>query len=486
VSKRIVHISNRVDIPQPGVATAGGLDEVISRPPNGYDVVRIGWNGNIVNDDEHIPSIVSVTQREKTTYITFDLSRTQYEKYYGGTSNGFLWPLFHFRTDIASQGYSCEDNEVYCQVNKAIANVSKDYIHAGDTIMVHDYHLIPLGKELRKEGLKNPMGFFLHIPAPSADLLEELTQPEQEFIYSLLGNLHSYDLVGLQAKRDFEAINTILGKKIGVEDAPNAYEHKVIADSRQVFSKVSTHFGVYPVIGLVSQYEKQAEVWNKKIETKAFLRSVCSRSDVDIISLERLDYTKGIPNKFTAVADCIYKHGVNPDDIHFLQVAPFGRECVPAYQYEKATIKMAHGFLSHVFGGVSCLHLEKVRREIMLGLYRGSNIGLVTPLRDGYNLVAAEYLSAQDPQKPGVLVLSKFAGAAEVLKDAAILVNPRRSDDIARGIMEARMLSLDEKKELHQNGMKALHAKTNSDWQQALIETTIEIAQQKRLLPQPV
>jgi trehalose 6-phosphate synthase len=484
---RVIHVSNRVDIPKPGQATAGGLDEAIARTPQGYAATRIGWSGHTIPSPSNLPpeDRRHCATIDGTTYITSDMSQADWDGFYNGAANAWRWPLFHFRTDIAKPGYSEANNNIATKVNQDFAREVMAEIEANGpaTVIVHDYHLIEMGYELRKMGYEGELGFFLHIPAPSADLLEELERPQQDHINRLMSRLFAYDLVGVQAKRDFKNLMSILAPQLAVMNGgPEFFQAQTVKHPRQFKSLKETfnqtQFGVYPVIGETAHYIDRAVKWSKRPEVGQLMQKL-GLEDIDGIGVERLDYSKGIPNKYTAIGLCIAQHGVSPNDIHFLQIAPFGRDSVLAYQKEEASVLMAHNMLTTMFGDVATLHEDKVQREVLLALFRQSNFGLVTPLRDGMNLVAFEYIAAQDSEDPGVLILSQFAGAAERLKGAAILVDPRRPEDIARGIMDARSLSLEQRKVMHAEGLKVALSVSNEDWQASLIKTTREAAAQR-------
>lgn len=470
----VVHFSNRVEIPKPGKVSAGGLDVAIASPPANMRMTRIGWSGKTISDSEYRPQeAVTETIAGGVRYITVDFNTSMEKGFYGSIANGGLWPLCHYRKDIFDMNrFPADDMEQYQAANRLFAQVGQDFVDPSDTLIVHDYHLMPLGKELIALNVNNPTGYYHHIPMPDSDLIGGLERNDQETVYDLLQGLFAYDLVGLQARRDFDALESVINHGRGV-DVPKDYEVRAIEDVSKSFDR-QTRFGVFPVIGKVHEDAKLAEIWEKRPETLAAKRAFgFGKSDIGIYGgLERLDYSKGHPNKFTAVGIAHQTGVVNSKTGQFLQVAPFGRSDVDAYKIEKAKVEQAHNTLTSIFGNVARLHMDKVQREIGLGLARQSKVGLITPLRDGANLAAAEYIAAQDPKDPGVLVLSKFAGIAERVAYGVELVDPYRPHDIARGLKNAFSRTLEERIELHAKAMAGLTTHTNADWQGALINET--------------
>lgn len=467
MSKRVFHLSNRVEIPEPGKATAGGLDEAIALAPEGYEVVRFGWSGDFVSHPEDVEKSVKVTKRENVTYITIDLCTDQFNGFYNNMANGFLWPLFHYRTDIAIPGFDRSSIKDYFDVNKQFADIAARYIQPEDSVIVHDYHLLPCGKCLQENKVENPLSFFLHIPAPSANLLEELNQNQQDLIYRLMESLYHYDFVGLQSQNDFLNLKTILHDQ---QDPSAPANFETSTWRKNVVPGRTTHFGPFPVAGNTMSYVPQAEEWADRPETKAFLKKHAPNGQADTLSIDRLDYSKGLVAKAYGVGRWLRDFAEKDETLNFMQIAPFGRSDVLAYQREQAAVEAAFGMLHSSFNDSSVLYQDKVARPLWLGMSRLAKIGLVTPIRDGFNLVACEMLASWDKKDPGALVLSKYVGAAGLLREASIQVDPMRAADIARGIQQARQMTLMQRQDLHGRGMEILEGHTNEKWQNGLIE----------------
>jgi trehalose 6-phosphate synthase len=463
---RIVHISNRVEIPDIGKATAGGLDEVIAHTPDGIEAVRIGWSGSYCETIEEIESGLQITVRGNTKYITFSLPKPLFNDFYGSVSNGFLWPLFHHRTEIAKQGFDRNALKAYDEVNAIFAKIAIKHLEDKDTVLVHDYQLLKVGENLRKLGITHPLGFFLHIPTPSNDILEDLDYEQQQVVHGYLQSLYQYDLVGCQSRRDLINLKLILDDS-GETNVPRIFETDKWKNG--MVPGVTTHFGAFPVAGNNKLYKAQSEIWHHHPDTLEFIHNFAPNGVVGALGVDRLDYTKGLVSKAHAVQRWLRDFAKKGETLNLLQIAPFGRETVRAYIEEKARVETAFEGLSTVFNDPAVLHMEKVLRNVILGMSRQAEMILITPIRDGFNLVATETMVAKDPKNPAVTVLSKFTGAAGVLKGSCILVDSTRPSDIARGIEAAKRMPIQERIDMHGKGMEILEDHTSERWLKAIM-----------------
>lgn len=478
-NKRIFHISNRVVIPD-GNGSAGGLDETISAPPSGYEVVRFGWSGKVIPDNEFDKNgaVHTVTQ-DGVVYITLNLKKSEFEGFYNGFSNGVLWPLFHFRPDLVA--FNKQELNTYIQVNKKFAEIAAEFIEPHDVVLVHDYHLIPCGHNLRERGISHPMGFFLHIPLPDDDLLgsapaEILDYDQRRKIKGLFEYLSAYNMVGLQTPQDLTNLHSLVAG--GPTPAlPASMTAAPILSTTDTFNRSSTHFGVFPAMGQTLRHAHTAE----KAAFSQDVENVISKigHEPDIVALDRLDYSKGLVPKLRGYLIYLIQQqqglSISNNLPHLFQVAAAGREGVKAYQNERTQIEAIADTICQIYGD-EVLHLDTntIKRDVMLGLFRRSNVGLITPLRDGMNVTAFEYLGAQDESDPGVLVLSKYAGAATVLSDSAVLVDPRDPYDIANGIQKAKTMPLEDRQERLENAMSFFKRHTNQTWLQSIVDQTIK------------
>lgn len=483
---RVVHVSNRVNIPRPGEATAGGLDEAISAPPEGYDMVRIGWSGKANGRADFDPKTdIHDTTVNGVRYITVDLPKNLIKSFYDGDANGFRWAVNHNRVDLSE--YSESNAKATRLVNQMMATVVYSHIQPEDVVIVHDYHFTEMGEELRKLGVKNPVGHFVHTPTVSQTILENLPdQEQQDYIHSILGTLPAYDFVGLQAKRDYLNLVPLISSR-NVNRAPEFYE---IGQARPRNGRPGhLNIGVFPVIGMNELYEEQAKAYERHAATREFMTTMRMPTDPNTakgLAWERLDYSKGLPNKFDALSLYARDKNLKADTmpavgVHFAQVASYGRDNTLAYRVEKAKTDQAYFSLRNLWGKSAANMIQTaVPRPILLGAARQTDYSLVTPLIDGMNLAGIEYIFANNERdNPGVLILSKEAGLAGVLGDKAILVDPLRPIDIAEGMREALSMSPSERRKYNEGCIEALSFNSNSRWQNELIKATIEGAKQR-------
>lgn len=363
---------------------------------------------------------------------TIDLEQQDVEEYYKGYANSALWPLFHYRIDLTQ--YEMEFGKGYERVNERFAESVLPLIAEDDLVWVHDYHLIPLGDILRSRGLKNRIGFFLHIPWPPTRLLVSLPFHER-----LVGAMLAYDLIGFQNNEWLESFLHYCRKELGatVDDATGSISH----EDRTTIAKA------YP-IGI--DYEQFIAEGNTGAARQAQQRLMSStRHRTAMIGVDRLDYSKGLPERLDGISRFFDTYPERVKHLVYIQIAPPSRSDIESYQQIRALLEQKTGQINGARSDVDMVPIRYVNKghstAELFGFYRGSKVGLVTPLRDGMNLVAKEYVAAQDPADPGVLILSRFAGAAEQLQDA-LLVNPHSPDDLAHNINIALDMPLAERR----------------------------------------
>jgi trehalose 6-phosphate synthase len=309
---------------------------------------------------------------------------------------------------------------------------------------------------LRKLGVRNRIGFFLHIPFPPPEIFTALPH-HAEIVRSLL----SSDLIGLQTERDV----TAFGRYI-VENAGGT------ADSRGALRAhgLRSRIGAFP-IGIETEHFASASALHFGDEQVQSFKASLGQSTL-LLGVDRLDYTKGIPQRIEAFGKLLSRR----DDLHgkvtYVQIAPLSREDVPRYQALQKEVKLSAGCVNAEYGDIDWVPIRLVTkaypREALAPLYRLARVGLVTPLCDGMNLVAKEYVASQDPADPGVLVLSKFAGAAVEL-DAALLTNPYDTTHMAESIAQAMAMGLDERRLRWQRLMQKLRINTTGQWRRRFL-----------------
>jgi trehalose 6-phosphate synthase len=375
-------------------------------------------------------------------YATIDLSEEDYRQFYVGYANSTLWPLFHFRP--AYLQFERSAFESYVSVNRGFARALKPLIKDADLIWVHDYHFIPLAMELRALGASNRIGFFLHVPFVPASLFE--TVPNAK---SLLTALCEYDVVGFQTERNAGDFRDCLRRMLALDVAPN---RAVALNGRSVLPMACP-------IGIdAPKFASQAKRAAQGRDTKRLLASLVGRAL--IIGVDRLDYTKGLLNKFEGFARLLERFPEHRQKVSYLQIAPISRGDVDEYQRLKIELDRKVGEINGRFAEFDWVPLRYITRGMarrtIAGFYRVARVGLVTPIRDGMNLVAKEFVAAQPPGNPGVLVLSAFAGAAEELAEA-IIINPQDADAIADALHEALTMSAVERRKRHKALCKRVH-----------------------------
>jgi trehalose 6-phosphate synthase len=429
---RLVVVSNRVADPRK--VAAGGLAVALGESLAATGGIWFGWSGTIVEPtDSGAPDQgkLHIHHAGNVTLATVDLSRADHEAYYRGYANGVLWPVFHYRLDLADFDSGYIDG--YRRVNRMFAHMLMPLLEPDDVVWVHDYHLIPLAAELRALGCQHRIGFFLHTPLPPPLILAAIPAHE-----SLMRALFAYDLVGLQSQADMNHLARYLVTEAGAE--------QLSANSFGAFSR-SLRADVFPIGIDVDEFVALTAGADAQ-ETLAMLRKQHGERKL-LAGVDRLDYSKGLPRRIRAVRDLLARYPEDRRGFTLIQVAAPSREEVQAYAAIRRELEGLCGAINGDFGDLDWVPIRYIHRTMarkrVPGLYRASRGALVTPLRDGMNLVAKEYIAAQDPDDPGVLVLSRFAGAAEQLTDA-LLVNPYDTGATADAIHRALHMPLDERK----------------------------------------
>jgi len=334
-------------------------------------------------------------------------------------------------------------------------------IRPDDVVWLHDYHLIPLGDELRRLGVKNRMGFFLHTPFPVPELLVALPGHRR-----LVRALCAYDLVGFQTADDVRAF---LGYVAGEAHGQLAEEGRFSAYGR------CARAAAYPIGIDTDSFAELAEQQENSCEAQQLVESLQGRRL--ILGVERLDYSKGLPHRFDAIECLLDGHPEFKRQFEFLQIAAPSREEVARYRALKRQLESAAGRINGRFAEFDWTPVRYINkgydRSTLAGFYRTAEVGLVTPLRDGMNLVAKEYVAAQKPDDPGVLVLSRFAGSARELT-SALIVNPFDADEVADALARALTMPRAERIERWQAMMKAVEDNTVSTWRDAFLSDLTE------------
>ncbi|WP_118180690.1 alpha,alpha-trehalose-phosphate synthase (UDP-forming) [Paraburkholderia phosphatilytica] len=448
---RLIIVSNRVAPISEGGPAAGGLAVGV------YDALKetggmwFGWSGDVLASGQ--PQI-KVEERGPVTFATIGLVRRDYDQYYRGFSNATLWPAFHYRADLVQ--YDRHEFGGYCRVNEWLAQQLVPLLREDDVIWVHDYHLIPFAQALRARGVKNRIGFFLHIPFPASQVL--LAVPPHR---ALVEAMCSYDLLGFQTRPDLRAFCDYV-----VNEADGAVE-PATGNAPQVVNAFgrTLHAGAYPIGVYPDEIAELAKAGARGKPLRTLKATLHARKL--IIGVERLDYSKGLVERFRAFERLLEHIPSMHDKVSLLQIAPPTRADMHAYQDIRLQLEAESGRINGRFAELDWTPIRYIHRQyersVLAALFRAANVGYVTPLRDGMNLVAKEYVSAQDPDDPGVLVLSRFAGAAQELQ-GALIVNPIDIDGMAEALARALDMPLAERQSRYQDMIAQLRENNVSVW----------------------
>jgi trehalose 6-phosphate synthase len=449
---RLVVVSNRVTpISGSKAATAGGLTVGVLAALRETGGIWFGWSGETIETGTPIPKVF---RTGNITYITIDLLRADFERYYGGFANRTLWPLFHYRLDLAS--FDRDWYVSYRRINQLFAEQLYPYLRDDDLVWVHDYQLIPLGEELRQLGIKGRIGFFLHIPFPSAEVYVALPWHDR-----LMEALTAYDLIGLQTSNDLRNFHDYLYRE-GVGYA--------LADGLVRAFGRTLRAQDFPIGIDTEDFARMATSTEAVRASQRLSRSLLGRKL--IIGVDRLDYTKGIPGRLRAYETLLQNYPRQRGQVTLVQISAPSREEVPEYLEIRRQVEAASGRINGLFGEFDWMPLRYINRgftrRTLSGFFRLSRIGLVTPLRDGMNLVAKEYVAAQSEEDPGVLVLSRFAGAADEL-DGALIVNPYDIEAVAEALHRGLIMPLDERQDRWRRLLAQIQKRDIVHWRQNFV-----------------
>ncbi len=437
---RLVVVSNRVPSPREVSQAAGGLTVGLADAIKGQPSLWFGWSGSQAAKENSEP-VPAVVEQNGVSYATIDLTARQHKGFYQGFSNGILWPVCHYRLGLMQ--YSREELDTYLEVNARYARALKPLLRPDDTVWVQDYQLFPLGAALRRDGVGNRIGFFLHIPFPPEQLFRALPGADL-----LLADLDGYDVVGVQTEQDAANMNGAL-QAVGVAVRAQAYP-----------------IGIDP-----RSFARQAARGETSKEMGRLTQALNGRAL--ILGVDRLDYSKGIPERFRGFERLLQRFPAHRGKVSFMQIAPVSRGEVAEYKALRRQLDELAGRINGDWAEIDWIPLRYITRglprKVLAGVHRRAAVGLVTPLRDGMNLVAKEYVAAQDPADPGVLVLSRFAGAAPELGDA-VLVNPYDPDEIAEALDKALTMALDERVRRWEAMNAAVTRVTAASWARGFLD----------------
>jgi trehalose 6-phosphate synthase len=414
---------------------SGGLVTALAPVLRDRGGLWIGWPGITGDVDVTVP-MEYLSKNMGFTLRSVAMSRKELSLYYRGLSNEVLWPLFH---DL--QSYCNFDPaywKAYLSINRRFASVIRDNALPEDLVWVHDYHLLCVASELRAMGTSCSLGFFLHIPFPPLDIFVKLPW-RTEILRSLL----DFDLIGFQTSRDRR--NFIQCLRTFVRDLSIEGKGQVVTVS---VPGRSVRVGYFPISIDYDEFSTGARS-PEVSETAWYIHENIPKGKI-VLGVDRLDYTKGIPYRLRAFAHLLEQHPELRGEITLVQIVVPSRRDIPMYQDLKVEIE---GLIGEINGRytqsgwvpIHYLHRSLDRREL-LAYYRTAEIALITPLKDGMNLVAKEYC-ASNTEQTGVLILSEFAGTAPQLQRGALLVNPYSIEEVAGALYRAWSMEAEERRE---------------------------------------
>lgn len=421
---RLIVISNRVSA---GGGAAGGLAVALSAALRASGGIWFGWSGEQTGQ---FTGQINFQLVDGVRTATVDLEEQDIDEYYNGYANRTLWPLFHYRIDLAEFERNFAGG--YRRANERFADTVLPLIEPDDIVWVQDYHMLPLGAELRKRGVRSRIGFFLHIPWPPRRLLNTLPEARE-----LVASLLAYEVIGFHTHEWLESFLDFARDEMGatVDD-----DGVVTLGSRSV-KAIACPLGIDASEFAALAASERAEATYRRVKESAVGRAL-------IVGVDRLDYSKGLEERFLGYERFLSEHPEERKEVVLLQIAPPSRGAVESYRRIRSALEGLTGQINGAHAALDWVPIRYVNqgysRDTLAGVYRASRIGLVTPLRDGMNLVAKEYVAAQDPEDPGVLILSRFAGASEQMTEA-LLVNPHSAEELSDAIRRALAMPLEER-----------------------------------------
>ncbi len=457
---RFAAVSNRLPItlsrgddgmihPVPG---AGGLVTALAPVLSNRGGQWVGWPG--IEEADDLDAILDEASRLAGYVLRpVHLTAEDVSLYYNGFSNGIIWPLFHDLPSLCD--FAPEAWDAYKRVNRNFAEVAARWSAHSEYIWVHDYQLMRVGGELRDLGIKEPLGFFLHIPFPPLDMFLRLPW-RAEVLRALL----AYDLVGFQTLRDRR--NFLYCVRHLLPDCTTRGQGSVV---RVQCEEREVRVGSFPISIDYADFERRAAAETVQ-EAARTLRRQMGETTL-ILGVDRLDYTKGIPEKLDAFRRALLRYPELQGKTTLVQVAVPSRLDVPEYQELRARIERLVGEINGQFtrGGWAPIHyiFRPLDRTELLAHYVAANVALITPVKDGMNLVAKEYC-ASNTHENGTLILSEFAGAASQMYRWALTVNPHDVDGVATAIYRACTMTAGERRSRMRHMRRSIKANDIYRW----------------------
>jgi alpha,alpha-trehalose-phosphate synthase [UDP-forming]/trehalose-phosphatase len=438
----------------------GGLVSALEPALRARGGMWLGWSGRTAPTTELSSGIIEGSNgpsdpgaKGPVQLAWLDYKESWYRDYYAGFCNGTIWPLFHSfpsRVAISDEGWAA-----YLEVHDAFADVATSLVGPRATIWAHDYHLLLFARAMRQRGHTGPIGHFLHIPFPSFDMFAMLPWAAQ-----VIDAMLDFDFLGFHTPQHVSNFLACAAALLPTKIAEDVIQHR----------GRSTHVAAMP-IGIIPETFQETPEPSVAEEIEGLMRVLGDAKLV--LGVDRLDYTKGIPERLLAFGRLLELFPEWRGKVSLVQVSVPSRADVPLYAEQRATIEAIVGRINGEFGEAAWVPIRYLYRSYgkqqLSQLYRAAYVGYVTPLRDGMNLVAKEYVAAQDPENPGVLLLSQFAGAAVEMKDA-VITNPYYPDGMARDLDRALRMELGERKARHAKLLAQVQRSNAVTWAEGFLD----------------
>lgn len=458
LTHRLIAVSNRTAHGEE--LKAGGLAVALWDALESTKGLWLGWSGKIY---DYPNSRFKQHTQDGVSFALCDYSKDEYEGFYLGYANSVLWPVLHGRVDLAK--FDSSYFSTYLAINQRFADGLHEQLNADDIVWVHDYHFFLVGHFLKDAGWTKPCGFFLHVPFPGPDTFKSI--PDHRL---LAEGLIAYDVIGLQSERDVDNLKMYLERELGAVHV-DATRMKVDNEIIKI---------LHCPIGIDANGFSQTATCEDAAEASKKLSMFLRNRDL-VIGVDRMDYSKGLPQRFEGMARFFDDYPELHGRVSYTQIAPPSRSVVDEYVQLRARLDALAGRINGDYGDLDWIPVRYLARgyprEEVAGLYRLARVCLVTPLQDGMNLVAKEFIAAQNPDDPGVLVLSQFAGAAEQMTEA-LIVNPHDANDIACAVHDALQMSLAERKRRWQKLFKGVNDEDICWWRERFLQSLASVDDQ--------
>jgi trehalose 6-phosphate synthase/phosphatase len=475
---RLIVVSNRLpfalDLKSEDLWTvtpaAGGLVSAVEPILRERGGTWIGWPG-IAGEIPREP-LAEATRDAGYKVVPVALSESERDEFYYGYSNEVIWPLFHDLQNFCN--FEPAYWQTYQQVNQRYAEVIAHHYQPGDFIWVHDYHLMYVAQALREQDVRAVLTFFLHIPFPPYDIFAKLPQQQR-----LLRALLQFDLLGFQTRRDLRNfLQCVRRVMLDAETVPHRDLQSIQFEKREI------RLGYFPIGIDFDSFESGAK--SEAVARRSQeLRGAFPDCQL-ILGLDRLDYSKGIPERLRAFGNALERHPELHGRVVLIQVVVPSRVEIPRYHEFKQRIDRLVGDINGRFSTSTWwpvqYHFRSLEREDLLAHYRGCDIAFVTPLKDGMNLVAKEYCACRI-SNDGALILSQFAGAAEQLKAGALLVNPYDVEQVADTILQAFRMSAAERSTRMKRMRRVVREENVFWWVDSFLQAAAKVTAHSRKRP---